>query len=744
MNKIIELKGNFEHFPKGTHPSLPNLPKKNNSYIDSAKLGKLINDLEYLSKFWKNNKIIDGSLIQVNYDRVVAKSNRISKLLSGDSVDLNRKIVGAKYRLDNGKIKHSITYYVDRKSIDKTIQILKKCQIVLDESFHSKINNEQLESLVSKDVKLLGVISKSLFVNAIVDSYYVENFSTPDTLKKTNSDEIITTLYNVERDVSDILKGLGIAVDLSLKKISDNTYLLSKDQYNTLIDKAPYIVSMELKNISDIVIDEVVSNGYEHPAIPKPKDEPIVGVIDKPFDKKAYFSEWVTYKNETGLPDNYATIEDKAHGTRVDSIIVDGPFNNPGLEDGCGRFQVKHFGVFLGKNAKPIDILTRIKKIVNENKDIKVWNLSLGSSIEVNDNYISPIAAELDRLQYENDIIFIIAGTNDDNKSLKAKIGDPADSINSIVVNSVSEEKKIANYSRKGPVLSFYTKPDVCYYGGSENDSIVVWDGFGKFDKVGSSYAAPWITRKIAFLIYRMGLSKEIAKAIIIDSTLSWEKANFSSDYYGHGIVPKNINDILSCKDDEIKFYINEIASEYDNFSYKIPVPINNDLFPYVSRATMCYFTKCSRNQGVDYNDVELDLHFGVITSSGIKTINDNKQNVEGDGYLDEETARRMYRKWDNVKIVNERYSKYKRPKKTDDEDKSWGLSIKKTGRFREPDRNKVNYGIVITLKEINGINRIKEFFRLCNSKGWMVHELNVENRNDMYINSEKDISLTD
>lgn len=34
----------------------------------------------------------------------------------------------------------------------------------------------------------------------------------------------------------------------------------------------------------------------------------------------------------------------------------------------------------------------------------------------------------------------------------------------------------------------------------------------------GTSFAAPWITRKLAYLIYVMGLSREVAKALIIDA----------------------------------------------------------------------------------------------------------------------------------------------------------------------------------------------------------------------------------
>ena len=56
--------------------------------------------------------------------------------------------------------------------------------------------------------------------------------------------------------------------------------------------------------------------------------------------------------------------------------------------------------------------MKKIKLIVKDNPDIKVWNLSLGSKNETNINSISPEAAILDEIQYEQDIIFIVAGTN--------------------------------------------------------------------------------------------------------------------------------------------------------------------------------------------------------------------------------------------------------------------------------------------------------------------------------------------
>ncbi|MEG3142782.1 S8 family peptidase [Streptococcus sp. 2A/TPW/M5] len=189
-------------------------------------------------------------------------------------------------------------------------------------------------------------------------------------------------------------------------------------------------------------------------SIPKPSNEPTIGVIDTMFDKNVYFSEWVEFKNvlddEILLSD-----EDYRHGTMVTSIIVDGASINPELNDGCGRFKARHFGVATSGRFSSFTVLRAIKEIVVSNRDIKVWNLSLGSSMEINTNFISPEAAILDKIQYENDVIFVVAGTNKPMNSNIKRIGAPADSINSLVVNSVGFDGKPATYSREGLVLSF-------------------------------------------------------------------------------------------------------------------------------------------------------------------------------------------------------------------------------------------------------------------------------------------------
>ena len=66
-----------------------------------------------------------------------------------------------------------------------------------------------------------------------------------------------------------------------------------------------------------------------------------------------------------------------------------------------------------------------------------------------------------------------------------------------------------------------------------------------------------------------------------------------------------------------------------------MPVPVVENKHPYLAKATLVYFPLCDRNQGVDYTDTELDLHFGRLMIDKaqrlqIKSINGNLQAEPG------------------------------------------------------------------------------------------------------------------
>ena len=547
----------------------------------------------------------------------------------------------------------------------------------------------------------------------------------------------IITIYKTSEDTISLMNKLGIRVDNN--RIIDNTTLyLYPDELNILKIKAPYLISMAVSDISiltksdfDFVDNTVLS-------IPFPNNEPTIGVIDTGFSNEVYFSDWVETTNL--LPKEIdLTPNDYLHGTAVTSLIVDGPSLNPDLDDGCGRFKVKHFTVAAGDRFSSFSILKNIERIIASNPDVKVWNLSLGAKFEINPNFISPEAAILDKIQCKYDVVFVIAGTNKSDKEPFKMIGAPADSINSIVVNSVTHNGKPTTYTRTGPVLSFFIKPDIAYYGGDNDKKIKVYTNRGIEYVQGTSFAAPWIARKMCYLISILGLSREEAKALLIHSTTTWEKQKLDPYKIGHGVVPKRIEDVVNTSNDEIQFIISGISEEYDTYNYRIPVPIHQNKHPFIAKATLCYFPHCNRSQGVDYTNTELDIQFGRIKDNGIKSIDNNYQDRKGH-YTWEKDARMNYRKWDNVKHIREIVKSRNIPRDVYSSKGLWGISLKTKNRLNSEDGKNLKFSIVVTLKELNGVNRIEDFIRNCLLNEWFVNKIDIENRVDIHNIAEEDI----
>ena len=741
MNDLLNLKGTFQQENRNSRPGPPSLPA--NTKVSVQHMKKLFDELLILKDYWQKENVITGALISVQYIDVIAKSRRISGFLSKGSVTANSSVVGAKFadEITPDNIisrKHIITHYVSLAILDESIRRLSSSIEVVEKTFNGVISSETVEKINKKKINFKpNEIAPTTFLNIVVDCHYVEKFFVSQEVEEFKTDTIIT-IYKTDNTKA-VLEKVGINV-LPSRIYHETTLLLTPDQLAILQSRASYLIAMATTDISKLSKEILLGPSEDLVTIPSPSNEPTIGVIDTMFWEDVYFSEWVEFKKR--IPDDIELEQkDYFHGTSVSSIIVDGPTINPELDDGCGRFKVRHFGVATSGHFNSFTILRTIDEIIKENRDIKVWNLSLGSEKEIHPNFISPEAAILDKIQSENDVIFIIAGTNkraDDGE--ERYIGSPADSINSLVVNSVDYNNKPVSYSRKGPVLSFFNKPDVSYYGGDRSNPIKVCCETGGQIVAGTSFAAPWIARKMSYLIDVLGLSREVAKALIVDSAASWKKQEAPSKYIGYGVVPIRIEEIIKSEDDEIRFVISGTSEKYNTYNYSLPVPISKDMYPYIAKATLCYFPVCSRNQGVDYTNTELDLHFGRLNGRTVKTINDNKQGEDG-SYIYEGNARMFFRKWDNVKHIVEYPKKGARPKKVY-ETKMWGLSIKTTERLEEKYGEGLNFGVVITLKEINGVNRIDEFIKQCFLKNWLVTSVNVENRIDIYNIAEEEVEF--
>ncbi|MGN1404733.1 MAG: S8 family peptidase, partial [Erysipelotrichaceae bacterium] len=493
MNNILILKGQLKKQKVTGGFGKPKLSK--GKQVSAEHVLKLKEELEKISNYWNKDKTIKGALVSVHYRQVIAKSNRLQILLSDNGKHPNESVRGSKFSYENGVQRHVFTYFLSLKSLEKSIDILDRCQKTIEAFYNGIVGSEDIE-LINNGKYDGNILPRSTFVKTVIDCYYVDYFNIDTGLLNITDGKSIVTVYKTGTDIKELLENLGINL-LNVKMIDEATIQLDKSDADILYDKVPYLVAMSVRDFNEISC--YLNDSYDYKSqitISKPGNEPVVGVIDTHFDTGVYFNEWVEYHNCLD-PNITLDPKDYLHGTAVSSIIVDGPSFNPRLQDNCGHFRVRHFGVATASSFSSLSIIRNIRKIVRENQDIKVWNISLGSPIEISENFISVEAAELDKIQNEFDVIFVVAGTNREEKYKSVKIGSPADSLNSLVVNAVDFKGNPAYYTRKGPVLSFFYKPDVSYYGGDISDGITVCEPLGAREVMGTSFAAPWITRKM-------------------------------------------------------------------------------------------------------------------------------------------------------------------------------------------------------------------------------------------------------
>lgn len=119
-------------------------------------------------------------------------------------------------------------------------------------------------------------------------------FAEPRYVKETEGSQIVT-IYRTGKDTVLLMKELGI--DVPQERIIDGTtMLLYPEQVKALEENAPYLISMSLPDFSQIKFEKS-SSIPKQISIPKPGNEPVVGVIDGPFDESAYCHDWVSYEN---------------------------------------------------------------------------------------------------------------------------------------------------------------------------------------------------------------------------------------------------------------------------------------------------------------------------------------------------------------------------------------------------------------------------------------------------------------
>src|SRR5262249_51924419 len=131
-------------------------------------------------------------------------------------------------------------------------------------------------------------------------------------------------------------------------------------------------------------------------------------------------------------------------------------------------------------------LLIILEEVVKKHPEVKVWNLSLGTSDTCVDGLFSDLGIALDDLQDQYGVLFVLSAGNFTAPPLRGwppedlgetdRICSPADTVRGITVgalahvdrpNSRVRAGEPSPFSRRGPGPVFVPKPELSHFGGN-------------------------------------------------------------------------------------------------------------------------------------------------------------------------------------------------------------------------------------------------------------------------------------
>ena len=479
-------------------------------------------------------------------------------------------------------------------------------------------------------------------------------------------------------------------------------------------------------------------------------DYPIVAVVDSGIsDSCDMLKPWLIGRSSF-VADPY---REASHGTFVAGLICDS-HNLNGYDNRFPLCQAKVFSVeVLGnENGDMYEIINAMYEIAEHNPEIKVWNLSLGSSSPVSMTEISAMGILLDEFQDRYDCICIVAAGNFEEevrawpptKFLNDGISSPGDSVRSITVGSLAhvdgfvKNEEPSHFSRKGPVSNFVQKPEVVHYGGNITfvggrpvilgvNSIDV-NGFSRND-IGTSFSTPIVSAIAANLFQTLGnrANVNLVKALIIHSAnSSYPTQSEYRPYFGWG-VPQSSTSLLSVSDFETTIVFEGFAKESFEVN-KLPFPIPECLRTKDRKVraeffiTLVYQPELDPNKAFEYCQVDLQLGLGKFESTTGKF--NSRVPLQTSQNLYEHELVKNGDKWSPVKVYHARF-----PQGVDID--TWKLRLTVLGRdgYTAPDVS-IPFSVVLTMRDLDGEQPVyNEMARLMDEYNWEVSDLVVDQR---------------
>ncbi len=568
---------------------------KRNNYIPSVVKLKVNSDA--LAKTYRKEI---GSLFNVGKLNTIGVSGEDEVLIKIDNQDDLHKIVTKVSNADNKYPSKSTIYGI--------------CAITNIEEFKPQVNVESQKNIILK-VKLFNYGDTSL--NAVLTK------------------EFEKCCKELQLD----FKSVPYSGELNIYRINGITADALDELRN--FDGIQLITEMPTYDITQDGLTEEFTIPIKYPK--NGIDYPIVGVLDTGIANIPHLQPWIHNESITYYPEDDI---DKSHGTFVAGVLLYGD-ELEGKEytgfEGCKLLEAIVMPNTQKQQITEDELIQQIWDAISRNNDVKVWNLSLGTSREADLYEFSDFAKALDEIQEQNNVIICKSTGNCNNFKLNApvsRIAKSADTVRGIVVGSLAHDKNetdIADkntpspFSKIGRGPSHLIKPDVVHFGGNAgldaSNNIVInpvksFSPNGKIaGNVGTSFSTPRIAAITSGLdaMLNESFNPTLLKALIIHSAKYPEEMKVSIAekirHAGFGL-PSNIKDILFNEPNEITLILQDTLEKghyIDILDFPYPQSMIDDEGYFYGEMTVTLVASpiLEVSQGAEYCQSNIDVMIG-------------------------------------------------------------------------------------------------------------------------------------
>jgi hypothetical protein len=643
MDKYFKIKG------------LPNIKSNFGGGGDSKKYRSIKLDISFYNRlleifkkakneYKKYQNEFSGLPIVFFFNKLLSKTDRFKRIIK----EINEKQIDSKY-VFNGEMlqdKFEITYLLTESEVDKIMEYIKLVILFIEQNQTCITNIKKIinsnDAVGEKDKQIAEIfdgklnfakgLSKTAITELFIDFMYIENVKLYLFNAESNLDASFVRLNTLKKfdEIKDILMKKGIELNENAVISKENLILnIDKDVVFEINKTFPFLINVASSNSIDMsnfnlkespnsIADEVISSRIDaYDEVP----DFYVGVIDSYANVSPSWKKIIKVDNRKLPP---GATKDFEHGTYVSTIIAGNDiFNNELYKDGLGIFKVKHFGIVPRGLMQMTTFIKSVEEIIATNRDIEIWNLSIEINMtpKTRDKRISELGRQLDRIQKEYNVLIVISSGNN------GVVSFGSDTLLGITVGSLYKneelENKKADYSGQMNVFNLFKKPN-CYDFGNDIDNNsqtdkMMWLIMDSNNNIancenGTSFAAPLITRKCAYLKYKHNLNiNEIRAYINLESEMN---------EYFNKVDPPNV---LADKSNKfVLHYSGEAVPGETSFNtIKLPFQLDEKGKNYrlfLMASSISYMTNTNVNVGDDYSGTELTVKIMAKLNKEVKS----------------------------------------------------------------------------------------------------------------------------